>query len=68
MCVFVGMCACVFVCKMECLSHKGGEVAYVNIHVSRQLKEELGWAIDERLQLIINKMLFNSYTIINVAH
>ena len=32
-------------------------MAYVNLHVSRHLKEELGWAIDKRLQLIINKML-----------
>ena len=32
-------------------------VAYVNVHVSRHLKEELGWAIDKWIQLIINKML-----------
>ena len=35
-------------------------VAYVNVHVSRHLKEELGWAIDKQLQLIINKMLFKT--------
>ena len=35
-------------------------VAYINIRVSRRLKEELGWAIDKRLQLIINKMLFKT--------
>ena len=29
-------------------------VAYVNICTSRRLKEELAWAIDKRLQLIIN--------------
>ena len=33
-------------------------MAYVNVRVSRHLKVELGWAIDKRLQLIINKILF----------
>ena len=38
-------------------------VAYVNVHVSKSLKEELAWAIDKRLQIVSNKMLFiNSYT------
>ena len=32
-------------------------MAYMNVRVSRRLKEELGWAIDKRLRLIINKML-----------
>ena len=32
-------------------------VAYVNVRVSRHLKEELIWATDKRLRLIINKML-----------
>ena len=31
---------------------------YVNVYVSRRLKEELGWAIDKQLWLIINTMLF----------
>ena len=44
---------------MERLSYRVG-VAYVNVHVSRRLKEELGWAIDKRLWLIINKMLFKT--------
>ena len=35
-------------------------VAYMNICVSRRLKEELGWAIDKRLWLIINTMLFKT--------
>ena len=35
-------------------------VAYVNVHVLRHLKEELSWAIDKRLRLIINKMLFKT--------
>ena len=35
-------------------------VAYVNVRISRRLKEELGWAIDKRLRLIINKMLFKT--------
>ena len=33
-------------------------MAYVNIRVSRRLKEELGWAIDKGL--IINEMLFKT--------
>ena len=32
-------------------------VAHVNMHVLRHVKEELGWVIDKRLRLIINKML-----------
>ena len=35
---------------------------YVNVHVSRHLKEELAWAIDKRLQVISNKMLFKTAT------
>ena len=35
-------------------------VAYVNVRVSRHLKEELSWAIDKRLRLIINTMLFKT--------
>ena len=41
---------------MERLSYKVG-VAYVNVRVSRRLKEELGWAIDKQLLL---KMLFKT--------
>ena len=43
-------------------------MAYVNVHVSRCLKEELGWAIDKRLEVIINIMLFKTvtYTIKNL--
>ena len=41
---------------MEHLSYKVG-MAYVNVRVSRYLKEELGWAIDKQLWLIIDKML-----------
>ena len=44
---------------MECFSYKGG-VAYVNVHLLRHLKEELAWAIDKQLRLIINKMLFKT--------
>ena len=36
------------------------DVAYVNVRVSRRLKEELGWAIDKRLRLIINTVLFKT--------
>ena len=32
----------------------------VNVCVSKRLKEELGWAIDKQLRLIINKMLFKT--------
>ena len=35
-------------------------VAKVNIRVSRHLKEELAWAIDKWLRLIINIMLFKT--------
>ena len=35
-------------------------VVYVNIHVSRHLKEELAWAIDKWFQRIINAMLFKT--------
>ena len=35
-------------------------MAYVNVHVSRRLKEELGWAIDKRVPFIINKILFKT--------
>ena len=45
--------------KTERLSYKVG-VAYVNVRVSRRLKEELGWAIDKQLRLIINKMSFKT--------
>ena len=44
---------------MERLSYKVG-MAYVNLRVSRRLKEELGWAIDKQLRLIIDKMLFKT--------
>ena len=30
-------------------------MAYVNVHVSRRLKAELGWTIDKRLQLMYYK-------------
>ena len=33
-------------------------VAYMNIRVSKLLKEELAWAIDQGLRIISNKMLF----------
>ena len=35
-------------------------MAYVNIRVSRRLKEELAWGIDKRLRVISNKMLFKT--------
>ena len=42
---------------MEHFSVKVG-VVYVNVRISKWLKEELAWAIDKRLQVISNKMLF----------
>ena len=35
-------------------------VAYVNIRVSKSLKEELAWTIDKRLRVVSNKMLFKT--------
>ena len=32
--------------KTECFSYIKVDVAYVNVHVLRHLKEELAWAID----------------------
>ena len=32
----------------------------MNVYTLRHLKEELSWAIDKQLQLIINAMLFNT--------
>ena len=37
----------------------------MKVHVSRCLKEELSWAIDKRLQLIVNAMLFKTVSIGN---
>ena len=37
---------------MERLSYKGGCGVCQHVRISRRLKEELAWAIDERLQLI----------------
>ena len=35
-------------------------VVHINVRISRLLKEELAWAIDEWLWLIINAMLFKT--------
>ena len=35
-------------------------MAYVNVHVSRLLKEELAWVIDKWLRIIVNTMLFKT--------
>ena len=32
----------------------------MNIRISRRLKEELAWAVDKRIQVISNKMLFKT--------
>ena len=33
---------------------------YVNVCVSKCLKEELAWAIDKQLRVVSNKMLFKT--------
>ena len=45
-------------------------VAYVNynVYVSRRLKEELAWAIDKRLQVISNKILFKQLYVPTRVH
>ena len=35
-------------------------VAYMNVCVSRHLKEELAWVIDKRIWVISHKMLFKT--------
>ena len=35
-------------------------VAYVNVSISRHLKEELDWAMDKQFQLSINKIVFKT--------
>ena len=35
-------------------------VVYVNICMSKRLKEELAWAVDKWLQVVSNKMLFKT--------
>ena len=35
-------------------------MAYVGVHVSRRLKEELAWATDKGLQVISDIMLFKT--------
>ena len=35
-------------------------VVYVNVSVLKRLKEELAWAIDKRLRVVSNKMLFKT--------
>ena len=42
-------------------------VVYVNVHISRGLKEELAWAIDKQLQLIINTLLFKIVIPLRIA-
>ena len=35
-------------------------VTFVNVRVSRLLKEELAWVIDKRFQIIIDTMFFKT--------
>ena len=51
--------AAVVVTKRNALVIRVG-VTYVNVRVLRCLKEELSWAIDKQLWLIINTMLFKT--------
>ena len=41
-------------------------VAYVNVFISRRLKEELSWAIDKQLRLIINTILFKIVILLRI--
>ena len=47
--------------KKEHFSYKG-DMAYMNVYVSRHLKEELAWAIDKRFRVVSNTMLFKTVT------
>ena len=51
--------SCTRVTKQSASVIKVG-VAYMNVYISRHLKEELAWVIDKRLQVISNKMLFKA--------
>ena len=44
---------------MERFSIKAG-VAYVNVRISKHIKEELAWAINKRLLVISNEILFTT--------
>ena len=76
MCLRVCVCLCVCVClfrwkqlyfnnKMEHFSYKGGCGTHERKCIEL-LKEELAWAIDKWLWVIINTMLLNSYTTKNL--
>ena len=52
---------------MECLSIKVS-VVYMNIYLSKQLKEELAWAIDIRLRVISNEMLFETVLVLPLTN
>ena len=43
-------------CPLCPLLEKSLGVMYVNVHVSRHLKEELAWAIHKQLWVISNKL------------
>ena len=51
------------------VQYKGGCVVHEHTRISRYLKQELAWAIDIWLQVIINTMLFKtSYTTKNIMN
>ena len=50
---------CIWVTRWSTSVIKVG-VVYVNVRVSRCLKDELAWAIDKRLWVISNKILFKT--------
>ena len=35
-------------------------MAYVNVYISRCVKEELAWAIDRRLRVVSNKISYSA--------
>ena len=51
--------SCTSVTRRSALVVKVG-VAFVNVRVSRGLKQELAWVIDKRLLAVSNKMLFKT--------
>ena len=46
--------------KRQCVLVIKVGVAYMNVHVVRNLKEELAWAIDKWLWVISNTVLFKT--------
>ena len=61
--VIVVKSSCTIVTRRSASVIKVG-VGYVNVRVSKRLKEELAWVIDKRLRAISNKMLMLFKTVV----